>query len=160
MSHPLSHNYPIPISKLCLVNTDVPAGDGAPPLDTQPLHTCMSVWVQGIFPSLEIQGLLSTVRVLLRAQGFLDWVDSMDQHFITSCLDGASTIYWKTFKGENVCKFRGFVTIREFSPCHLRAWHRMVAPASNLQKFSPWKSFVHQFAKVFSHESFLLYSNF
>ena len=34
MSHPLSHKYPIPISQLCLVNTDVPAGVGAPPLDT------------------------------------------------------------------------------------------------------------------------------
>ena len=34
MPHPLSHKYPIPISQLCLVNTDVPAGVGAPPLDT------------------------------------------------------------------------------------------------------------------------------
>jgi len=34
MSNPLSHKYPIPISQLCLVNTDVPAGVGAPPLDT------------------------------------------------------------------------------------------------------------------------------
>ena len=34
MSHPLSHKYPIPIPQLCLVNTDVPAGVGAPPLDT------------------------------------------------------------------------------------------------------------------------------
>ena len=34
MLHPLSHKYPIPISQLCLVNTDVPAGVGAPPLDT------------------------------------------------------------------------------------------------------------------------------
>ena len=33
MPHPLSHKYPIPISQLCLVNTDVPAGVGAPPLD-------------------------------------------------------------------------------------------------------------------------------
>ena len=31
---PLSHKYPIPISQLCLVNTDVPAGVDAPPLDT------------------------------------------------------------------------------------------------------------------------------
>ena len=31
MPHPLSHKYPIPISQLCLVNTDVPAGVGAPP---------------------------------------------------------------------------------------------------------------------------------
>ena len=36
MPHPLSHKYPIPISQLCLVNTDVPAGVGAPPLDTTP----------------------------------------------------------------------------------------------------------------------------
>ena len=34
MPHPLSHKYPIPISQLCLVNTDVPAGVGALPLDT------------------------------------------------------------------------------------------------------------------------------
>ena len=34
MPHPLSDKYPIPISQLCLVNTDVPAGVGAPPLDT------------------------------------------------------------------------------------------------------------------------------
>ena len=34
MPHPLSHKYPIPISQLCLVNIDVPAGVGAPPLDT------------------------------------------------------------------------------------------------------------------------------
>ena len=34
MPNPLSHKYPIPISQLCLVNTDVPAGVGAPPLDT------------------------------------------------------------------------------------------------------------------------------
>ena len=34
MPHPLSHKYSIPISQLCLVNTDVPAGVGAPPLDT------------------------------------------------------------------------------------------------------------------------------
>ena len=34
MPHPLIHKYPIPISQLCLVNTDVPAGVGAPPLDT------------------------------------------------------------------------------------------------------------------------------
>ena len=33
MPHPLSQKYPIPISQLCLVNTDVPAGVGAP-LDT------------------------------------------------------------------------------------------------------------------------------
>ena len=30
----LSDKYPIPISQLCLVNTDVAAGVGAPPLDT------------------------------------------------------------------------------------------------------------------------------
>ena len=34
MLHPLSHKYPIPISQLCLVNDDVPAGVGDPPLDT------------------------------------------------------------------------------------------------------------------------------
>ena len=34
MPHPLSHKYPIPIPQLCLVNTDEPAGVGAPPLDT------------------------------------------------------------------------------------------------------------------------------
>ena len=34
MPHPLSHKCPIPISQLCLVNTDVPAGVGAPPLNT------------------------------------------------------------------------------------------------------------------------------
>ena len=34
MPHPLSHKYPIPIFQLCLVNTDVPGGVGAPPLDT------------------------------------------------------------------------------------------------------------------------------
>ena len=39
MPHPLSHKYPIPISQLCLVNTNVPAGVGAPPLDTT-LTTC------------------------------------------------------------------------------------------------------------------------
>ena len=38
MPHPLSHKYPIPISQLCLVNTDVPAGVGAPPLDTTSDH--------------------------------------------------------------------------------------------------------------------------
>ena len=37
MPHPLSHKYPIPISQLCLVNTDVPAVVGAPPLDTTPI---------------------------------------------------------------------------------------------------------------------------
>ena len=36
MLHPLSDKYPIPISQLYLVNTDVPAGVGAPPLDTTP----------------------------------------------------------------------------------------------------------------------------
>ena len=39
MPHPLSHKYPIPISQLCLVNTDVPAGVGAPPLNTTSDHT-------------------------------------------------------------------------------------------------------------------------
>ena len=34
MPRPLSHKYPIPMSQLYLVNTDVPAGVGAPPLDT------------------------------------------------------------------------------------------------------------------------------
>ena len=34
MLHPLSDKCPIPISQLYLVNTDVPAGVGAPPLDT------------------------------------------------------------------------------------------------------------------------------
>ena len=34
MPHPLSHKYPILISQLCLVKTDVLAGVGAPPLDT------------------------------------------------------------------------------------------------------------------------------
>ena len=34
MPHPLSQKYPIPISQLCLVNTDVPPGVGAPPLDS------------------------------------------------------------------------------------------------------------------------------
>ena len=32
--------YPIPISQLCLVNTDVPAGVGAPPLDTTSVSLC------------------------------------------------------------------------------------------------------------------------
>ena len=40
MPHPLSHKYPIPISQLCLVNTDVPAGVGAPPLDTTSCGGC------------------------------------------------------------------------------------------------------------------------
>ena len=47
MPYPLSHKWPIPIYQLCLishfmcvqnfhmVNIDVPAGAGAPPLDTQ-----------------------------------------------------------------------------------------------------------------------------
>ena len=34
MAHPLSHKYPISISQLRLENTDVPAGVGAPTLDT------------------------------------------------------------------------------------------------------------------------------
>jgi len=38
MPHPISHKYPIPISQLCLVNTDVPAGVGAPPLDTTTIY--------------------------------------------------------------------------------------------------------------------------
>ena len=42
MPHILSHKYPIPISQLCLVNTDVPAGVGAPPLDTTAPLTCSS----------------------------------------------------------------------------------------------------------------------
>ena len=41
MPHPLSHKYPIPISQLCLVNTDVPAGVGAPPLDTTLLDSTL-----------------------------------------------------------------------------------------------------------------------
>ena len=40
MPHPLSHKYPIPTSQLCLVNTDVPAGIGAPPLDTTRTRNC------------------------------------------------------------------------------------------------------------------------
>jgi len=36
MPHPLSHKYPISISQLCLENTDVSAGVGAPPLDNSP----------------------------------------------------------------------------------------------------------------------------
>ena len=43
MPHPLSHKYPIPISQLCLVNTDVPAGVGAPPLDTTSLALALSL---------------------------------------------------------------------------------------------------------------------
>ena len=39
MPHSLSHKYPIPISQLCLVNTDVPAGVGAP-LNTLRTLTC------------------------------------------------------------------------------------------------------------------------
>ena len=35
MPHPLGHKYLIFISQLCLVNTDVPAGVGAPPLNTK-----------------------------------------------------------------------------------------------------------------------------
>jgi len=31
---PIKPQYPISISQLCLENTDVPAGVGAPPLDT------------------------------------------------------------------------------------------------------------------------------
>ena len=45
MPHPLSHKYPIPISQLCLVNTDVPAGVGAPPLDTT--TTGLDYWTHG-----------------------------------------------------------------------------------------------------------------
>ena len=38
--------YPIPISQLCLVNTDVPAGVGAPPLDTTPT---VKEWLPCVF---------------------------------------------------------------------------------------------------------------
>ena len=41
MPHPLSHKYPIPISQLCLVNTDVPGGVGAPPLDATSPETAI-----------------------------------------------------------------------------------------------------------------------
>ena len=36
---------------------------------------------------------------------------------------------------------------------NLRAWHLLMATASNARKFSLRKSFFHQFANVFSHES-------
>ena len=39
MPHPLSHKYPIPVSQLCLVNTDMPAGVGDAPLDTTISYT-------------------------------------------------------------------------------------------------------------------------
>ena len=51
MPHPLSHEYPIPISQLCLVNTDVPAGVGAPPLDNFGaclLHGKDASWMQQV----------------------------------------------------------------------------------------------------------------
>ena len=55
MPHPLSHKYPIPISQLCLVNTDVPAGVGAPPLNTTrylPMALLHSAWLYNTLPSL------------------------------------------------------------------------------------------------------------
>ena len=52
MPHTLSHKYPIPISQLCLVNTDVPAGVGAPPLDTNSLNAT-GIYIRLTFTSRE-----------------------------------------------------------------------------------------------------------
>ena len=49
MPHPLSHKYPIPISQLSLVNTDVPGGVGAPPLDATSPETA-TYFVASIHP--------------------------------------------------------------------------------------------------------------
>jgi len=56
-----------------------------------------------------------------------------------------------------ISRFYGYLW--KFSLWNFGAWHLLVAPASNLRKCSPWKSFFHQFAKVFSHKSFLLYGS-
>ena len=65
----------------------------------------------------------------------------------------------ETFEGENFCKFHSFVAIRE-SFLH-KIWGVASfgkAKASNLQKFSPQKSYFHKFTKAFFLESFPLYS--
>ena len=62
------------------------------------------------------------------------------------------------FRGRNFCQFRGFVAICE-SFLHEIWGHGILwcAKASNLRKFSLQKMYFHQFAKVFSLESFSLY---
>ena len=60
-------------------------------------------------------------------------------------------------KFSRISRFCGYT--REFSPRNLGVVSFGAAKASNLQKFSPQKSYFHQFAKVFSLESFPLYCN-
>ena len=53
----------------------------------------------------------------------------------------------ETFEGENVCEFRGFVAICKRFPRNLGTCCLLVAPVSNLRKFSP-QNFSSQFEKV------------
>ena len=64
-----------------------------------------------------------------------------------------NTVQWETLEGENFCEFRGFVAMyRSFLckiwECGVFWWYKRTICAS----------FLYQFAKVFSLESFLLYS--
>ena len=59
--------------------------------------------------------------------------------------------------GENLREFPGFVAVKVSSAKFGGVASFGMAQASNLRKFSLRKSYFHQFAKVFSLESFALY---
>ena len=66
----------------------------------------------------------------------------------------------KLFEGENFCELRSFVAVHESFLREIWGVASFgVAKTSNPRKFYPQKSYFHQFAKVFSLESFPLYGN-
>ena len=64
------------------------------------------------------------------------------------------------FEGENFRKFRGFVAIRESFPTKFRAWRPLAWQKQAIcESFLRENHIFHQFAKVFSLESFPLYGS-
>ena len=59
------------------------------------------------------------------------------------------------FEGENFCEFGGFVAICESFLCKIWAWCHLVRHKQGNRE----NCIFHQFAKVFSLESFQLYNN-
>ena len=62
------------------------------------------------------------------------------------------------FRGRKLSRISQFCGyLRKFSPQNLGAWHLWQCKSEQSAKFSPRKSIFHQFAKVLSLESCLLY---
>ena len=96
MPHPLNHKYPIPISQLCLVNTDVPAGVGAPPLDTTSPVNWGPRWKMGTSAAwFSREYSVNKSRPKYIEPVLLKWKKSVAISFPTS-LD------WRTFQNKKV----------------------------------------------------------